>query len=409
MILSFVIGLLGTCSIPTLSTDSLISYQTSRIANDSIVKTPFGPAFKSHVHYVDKDHYITINDNQILLIKSKTGNISWKSKFNQTENDALNRKSANVRNSTQQGIPSTNKEGWITYVNGQIFPIYPKPINFFSTNWTVPTEPLRKSDQLLYLFNSLMTYSSEVSHIMQPVLQWGISPAGGGKHWSICNWYVIGEDQFFYDSLIKVSPDTNLTGVIKLTSQSDSLFNYYSYFDGYQSGLQVNNLPRLHIPSIVLETYNVKGCEDFPVDEKIRFRDIKIMTTDNIKPQLTWSPQNEINKPPYYCSQFTKVLDESSTGGEIDIHFHVPTSIDNYNDIHIYPNPCDRFLHISPNSSLDNCRIEIYNKLGCLIQTNYYKKLDYELSLSLENYSPGLYILRFYYDYKVRSFEIVKN
>lgn len=65
------------------------------------------------------------------------------------------------------------------------------------------------SDQLLYLFTALLGWDvmdngNYFNHILQPVLQWGLSPAGGGNYWAINNWYVNDQD-YFYDSLIVVN------------------------------------------------------------------------------------------------------------------------------------------------------------------------------------------------------------
>lgn len=378
--------------------------------SEQMVNTPFGPARRSNVHFVDKMHYLKAENDQILIINSKTNVLSKNIKLGLDDNSSSSNLKRKLGDKIEKAYNSSTsiKEGWITYADGQIYMADPKPINYFSVNCTVPSPPLIESNQILYLFNGLMTIKSGRSHIIQPVLQWGISPAGGGKYWAINNWYVVGDDQFFYDSLIKVYPGTKLQGEIKLISINDTLFNYYSSFVGYDSGMSVFNIPRLVIPSIVLETYGVTGCDEFPIDEKICMKNIQIMT-DSIYPPLKWSTNNEADKPPYYCKQYTTIISESSSSGEIDIHFHLPTDINNFSDIHLYPNPVEKILHISPNKLLNNCRIEIYNSTGSLMDTYYYQKLDNELDLNLQHLSAGLYIIKFYYNSTIHSFKIIRN
>ncbi|HPT22480.1 MAG TPA: T9SS type A sorting domain-containing protein [Bacteroidales bacterium] len=241
------------------------------------------------------------------------------------------------------------------------------------------------------------------SEIVQPVLQWGISPAGGGNYWSICNWYACGNGHFFYDSLIKVSPGTKLQGVVRLTSVSDNLFSYNSSFQGYTSGLQVNNISQLSTPSFALEAYNVQSCDEYPIDEKIKMSNIQILL-DNIYPPLLWHTCREVSD----CGQFSEVIRESSNDGEVYIHFHTASSIDNFDDIHIYPNPAGDFLHVSPNEPITDCKIELFNCSGKLILTNQYNYLDYELNIDLQNYSDGIYFIRFSYNNKSHTFKILK-
>jgi hypothetical protein len=77
--------------------------------------------------------------------------------------------------------------GWIAYTywnNGT-----GNSITSFETTWEVPPPPASDSGQLIYLFNGIQNYGSNYG-ILQPVLQWGTSPAGGGPYWAVASWYV---------------------------------------------------------------------------------------------------------------------------------------------------------------------------------------------------------------------------
>ena len=86
-----------------------------------------------------------------------------------------------------------------------------------TTTWTVPPEPIAEDGQLLYLFNGLQ--DSPVTQILQPVLQRGKSPAGGGNSWALASWLVSNSDAFRTQTLVAANPGDVLTGVMKLMTQ----------------------------------------------------------------------------------------------------------------------------------------------------------------------------------------------
>ena len=60
-------------------------------------------------------------------------------------------------------------------------------LDFLSGTWTVPSNPANVFG-LIYLFDAVTP--ADGSTIMQPVLQYGFGPAGGGSYWTMSNWYV---------------------------------------------------------------------------------------------------------------------------------------------------------------------------------------------------------------------------
>jgi hypothetical protein len=106
--------------------------------------------------------------------------------------------------------------GWITYTSWTNFDPA-TPISYFSTTWAVPPAPSRDDGQTIYIFNGLMNNGS---WILQPVLQWGTSPAGGGNSWSVANWYVWGQSgPAFHTDPVEVSPGDTLQGIVYMTRQ----------------------------------------------------------------------------------------------------------------------------------------------------------------------------------------------
>lgn len=362
--------------------------QSTNIIQNEIVYSPFGPILKSNIHYVDRNHHIEVKDNSIQIIDTKSDTISevYFLKKNEKAGDLISK-------SIDQNFSDNSDfmDGWITH-SYLSYRDNSLPISLFSTTWIVPSPPSKKADQVIYIFNGMETIDSGIAHIVQPVLQWGVTPAGGGDFWAICNWYVTSNYLFFHDSLIKVNPGDTLKGIIKLTSSSGDLFNYNVSFFGYPSSIQVNAIPPGAGPYIVLESFNIKSCDEYPADEKIRMYNIQIIT-DSIYPLVKWETYTKVND----CGQFTNLINGTSNNGEVDIHFHKPYSDDSFEDIYIYPNPIRNILHISLSNPIFYCKIEVYNSLGNLILTETHETLEYSYILNLQNYVPGLYLIKIYY------------
>src|SRR4051812_6609054 len=129
-------------------------------------------------------------------------------------------------------------------------------IRTMRTTWTVPPEPTREDGQLIYIFNGLQ--DSPVTHILQPVLQWGVSRAGGGNNWSVASWFV-GSGDSFRTEAVEVQPGDVLTGLMKLVSNhSGNFFFYICEFEGIPAtNLSINTPNQLVEPVQVLECYTV--------------------------------------------------------------------------------------------------------------------------------------------------------
>ena len=358
-----------------------------------LVLPPLGRVKKANTYYVGPGKCLFVGDSTILIVNKATGKTQKKLSLQHSD-----RKSYNILGNTEINFSTAKnkQDGWITWAECEVLNYPGKPITYLSAEWSVPNPPLEKSGQLIYLFvgldgNLILPDSNDIYYILQPVLQWGMSPAGGGKYWSVCNWLVTNEGQYFHDSLIKVNPGDSLQGVVKRIAITDSTSLYNSSFTGYGEGLEVQNL-NFWSRYFALETYGVRNCDDNPADEKMRMFNIKIMIDDSYLP-LFWQAYNNID----HCGEFINIIHESSYDGEINIHFHKPDSKDNYDDIYIYPNPIRDILHLSITNPIFRCRIEIYNGLGILVLTETQEILEYEYDINLQNYPPGIYYAKFYY------------
>ncbi len=377
-----------------LSSPATFNNNVDKFLADTILLTPFGPAHSSKIHFIDsKRYFIREMDANIQIAEKISGKVTYEIKkcspCEGTVNTMGSLSTGMKSEAFNQGLPIN---GWITYAEGHVHDITSN-IQHVSANWYVPSPPLKKADQLLYLFFGLNGGTS-ISQIVQSVLQWGVSPAGGGDYWSICNWYVTGDLQFFHDSLIRIEPGTPLNGVIEVTSVSDTIFNYYASFIGYNTGLQIINSSRPFAVQIALEGYNIASCDEFPIDERVRFSEIKVQTDKETFPLIGWSKNNVVGD----CNTYVEIVNGDSFNGQIDIVLNTPSTIKGIDDFYIYPNPANNYVHISPKEPLYDAKIEIYNQNGSLIYIQTCDYLDFEFDISLRNYSEGLYIIRLNYN-----------
>ncbi|KAJ7260502.1 hypothetical protein B0H12DRAFT_1322272 [Mycena haematopus] len=153
------------------------------------------------------------------------------------------------------------QNGWITYASW--LNTSPSPISNFSTTWTAPAPPNTYHGQTVFLFNSIEP--STFDAILQPVLQYGPSTAGGGQYWSVASWYLDGPLVFF-TPLVRVNEGQPLTGLISLVGATTGpTHSYTSQFSNIPGTLlRVDNADELTWATETLEVYGVNGKSDYP-------------------------------------------------------------------------------------------------------------------------------------------------
>jgi hypothetical protein len=265
---------------------------------DELVLTPAGYMEKSKVHFIGEGQQLTVSNGRLFRTDIRTG---------KTLQDfgAVKRTPA---------ILPAPASGWIAYA---YWTNSGTAITNFTTKWKVPAVPASKSNQTLFLFNGMQDGTTSTSYIVQPVLQWGPSAAGGGKYWAITNWYV-SSSQAFFGSLVTVNPGTNLTGVMKQTAVSGSNYSYNSSFTGYAaaSALQINNVPQAFWAAETLEAYGITNVStQYPPDAKVALTSIQILK-GSTNASISWTAVHATG-----AVQRAIVVSNSSPGGEVDITF----------------------------------------------------------------------------------------
>jgi len=184
-------------------------------------------------------------------------------------------------------------DGWINYgyFDGNSF-------NLFNGSWTVPSNPKTSSDnQTIFFFTGFV--DAQGDEIIQPVLQWGPSEAGGGSYWTIASWWVTSSGQALYSQLQKVKAGDTIFGYMVESSTVAGTWEIgTSENDKPPTVLQVSQVIPQQMATVTLEAYNVLSCSDYPSDGSITFtgltlEDSNIPTTPKWIPDILWTSCNE--------------------------------------------------------------------------------------------------------------------
>ncbi len=273
-------------------------------APTDLVITPGGPRPRSCVHLVEEGFALVNAQGELHMVDREQ---KIRARFDMRE----------MRPRAGLAVSPALGSGWITY-SGWVNTTG-TPISSFATTWTVPRAPSTNHGQTIFLFNGIEP--SDYSHILQPVLQWGSSAAGGGAYWSVASWYV-GGGNAFHTNLVAVNEGDVLVGVMTVVGESGHSFNYVSSFQGIaNTSLPINNNPELTWASETLESYNVTTCSDYPATDTTPMTQVNIRT-GSTTPSLAWSVYNSVTD----CGQRTVIAVDGANNGEVDLSYRAEAS-----------------------------------------------------------------------------------
>lgn len=211
--------------------------------------------------------------------------------------------------------------GWQVYT----YWVGPKNITSFVGFWNVPDNPPLPSGQLLYLFTGLQNNCggygacpdnatqtlSATTNILQPVLQYGSSPAGGGDFWGIASWYVADFGTAHTD-VSEVAPNDRLYGSMIKTSAPNG---WQVYFNDTTNStvpstlLSVSNALTSFEPDayVTLEVYGVTSCRQYP-SAPVEFTQMAITAGDNVPVTPKWL----VNTYSSACQESVKIVSPSA-------------------------------------------------------------------------------------------------
>ena len=165
----------------------------------------------------------------------------------------------------------------------------------FSTEWVVPPLPQRYSGQLLYYFIGLLPPSFDA--IIQPVLQYGVSAAGGGAFWSVGSWYIVGSNAYYTN--VTTLPAGTLSVEAFIINNDDflgtpTMHAWYSVFEFNQaSGLNIQTPEVFNWAYEALEIYNATTFQNLP-DTTTNMQHISLATQENKYPSsIGWAVAND--------------------------------------------------------------------------------------------------------------------
>jgi hypothetical protein len=289
-----------------------------------LVLTPGGWRPRTQVHRVEHGHHISGKGGRLRIIETATGTVV------KDLGEASKQKRARPGGQPGSGDAPLPDYSWIE--NTGWSNTGATPIAYFSTTWVVPPAPASNDGQVVFLFNGLEQNGNGAApqgpYILQPVLQWGLSYAGGGAYWSITNWYVGPPGSTaLYKPLINVNPGDVLQGVMTLTGQSGTEFSYQSSFIGYPAAdLTVTDIDELTWACETLECYgpNQTGltqCSDYPDTALTAMYDIELKVGDSVatstEATISWQAQTVYSD----CGQSCLIVSNDSPQGAVYLYY----------------------------------------------------------------------------------------
>jgi hypothetical protein len=289
------IALLG--AIAQLALPGCLMAQVAQHAGQ--VLTPFGYRDSAKVHRIPPGYDLNrMDDGHIRMENAKTGD-----HIDFPKPDPIS-----------QATTPFSDTGWVTFASW--YNSYGKPVSYFATDWTVPPPPSFYNGQTLFQFNSIEPASYDA--ILQPVLQYGPSAAGGGEYWAIASWFLIGNTAYV-SGLEAINAGQPLAGLISLTGHSKrGGYSYSCQFYGYGD----SRITVLHIPELVwctetLEVYHVTECSQFPNTYYSQMGYINVLLKGGTVPDINWTITNAQTA----CSAQTTVVTDGAVNAAVNIYY----------------------------------------------------------------------------------------
>jgi hypothetical protein len=282
----------------TMNRNRIARYFTHELAmSQGYVRTPGGFRHKSFVHRLQPGQGVVRSRERTSIL------------------NLANKQTVDV---PAPQVPAQNLAGagggwvtWATWVNST-----GARITSFVTSWVVPPAPATENNQLIYLFNGLED-SAGVT-ILQPVLQWGVSGAGGGPNWSAASWFVDSAGHAFCTPVTAMNPGDRLTGIMTLAVQGDGSLNYACKFSGLpDTALIAQGLTELVMASETLEVYGLQASTDYPnvASTAMTAIDLEVNSAAAV---LNWTSETMAN--PNF-GEHTVIVSNASPYGEVDLFY----------------------------------------------------------------------------------------
>jgi hypothetical protein len=288
---------------------------SSGLDNDTqaqLVTTPFGLASASCVMEVDSDAVVTAADlppcpTPIVPAQGNGGGAPTAP----TGGDAGDPPEGGSQGDAAVGtLPSPTINGWVEYADWTAS----ETPGEFATTWHVPNVPASNVGQTIFYFPSYETATGTA--IVQPVLQYGVSAAGGGTYWAISSWWVGAGGAARYSSLLAVNPGDTIRGTITASNCDGNggcklvIVTRDETIDNSRQLTVVETVPYTWTQAAVLEMYGVNDCSQLPSND-VSFSSFVFLDQNGSPLSATWTPEYSVlfNNCNY---QVSAASDESS-------------------------------------------------------------------------------------------------
>ncbi len=199
--------------------------------------------------------------------------------------------------------------GWVEYADWTAT----QTPGTLATTWHVPDVPAADVGQTIFYFPSYEPANGQA--IVQPVLQYGVSAAGGGSYWAIASWWVGPGGSSRHSSLLPVQPGDTIRGTITATSCDDSggckfvIVTRDETLDNKRQLTVVESAPYTWIQWGVLEVYRVTDCSQL-APESVTFQSFVLDDQDGTPLSPSWNPEYVTFRNCNY--QVTEASDQST-------------------------------------------------------------------------------------------------
>eukprot|EP01098_Paradermamoeba_levis_P007374 TRINITY_DN3041_c0_g1_i1.p1 TRINITY_DN3041_c0_g1~~TRINITY_DN3041_c0_g1_i1.p1 ORF type:complete len:315 (-),score=75.59 TRINITY_DN3041_c0_g1_i1:57-1001(-) len=209
---------------------------------------------------------------------------------------------------TQQKV-SGQGYGWQAYTYQNI-----NNVTAMLGQFQVPQDPATYDDQTIFLFPGLQNINwippdpqpKKPFDIIQPVLQYGNSAAGGDSYWAIASWYVTLTDDVVYSELVQVNNQDLIFGNMTKTGSNSWYINTATKQQKTDMTISRPILATQPWAYVTLEAYGIYNCDLYPTSP-IVFNNLQMYVNGKqVTPQWTATTKNP------YCNSSAKVIDPAT-------------------------------------------------------------------------------------------------
>jgi len=198
-------------------------------------------------------------------------------------------------------IPSVPHQTWQTWASTGAS----SGITTASSQWSVPEVPKNVGEQTVFLFIGT-TEQRGGGAIMQGVLQFGGSAAGGGQYYAMASWFYDSAANIAYSSIINASPGDTVSSSITTGTSGYTVVSTNINQDK-TTKLNVANGDPQYVFFVTLEAYGLLSCSQLPPGLVV-FEEIKLQSEGRpITP--TWSTSTPVKQ----CNEGAKGAGSSVT------------------------------------------------------------------------------------------------